>query len=80
MIEGEEEERVDMSDPVLVEKMSQKQAKMVQLGTRGDVYQLLTRSLAPSIWELDDVKKGILCQMFGGTNKKYEEQGLGRFR
>ena len=28
------------------------------------------RSLAPSIWELDDVKKGILCQLFGGTNNQ----------
>lgn len=26
--------------------------------------------MAPSIWELDDVKKGVLCLMFGGTNKR----------
>ena len=25
--------------------------------------------LAPNIFELDDVKKGLLCQLFGGTNK-----------
>ena len=24
---------------------------------------------APSIYEMDNVKKGILCQLFGGTNK-----------
>ncbi len=24
---------------------------------------------APSIWEMNDVKKGILCQLFGGANK-----------
>jgi len=28
----------------------------------------LTASLAPSIWELEDVKKGILCMMFGGNS------------
>lgn len=26
-------------------------------------------AIAPSIWELDDVKKGILCQLFGGNSK-----------
>lgn len=31
----------------------------------------MTSSLAPSIWELDDVKRGILCQLFGGTNKEF---------
>ncbi|OWZ19580.1 DNA replication licensing factor [Phytophthora megakarya] len=33
------------------------------------VYENLAHSLAPSIWELDDVKKGILCMLFGGTRK-----------
>ncbi|KAF0683439.1 Aste57867_24564 [Aphanomyces stellatus] len=33
------------------------------------VYENLSHSLAPSIWELDDVKKGVLCQLFGGTRK-----------
>eukprot|EP00887_Chlorella_sp_A99_P000983 scaffold5.g983.t1 len=35
-----------------------------------DVYDNLTASLAPSIWQLDDVKRGILCQLFGGVSKK----------
>jgi DNA replication licensing factor MCM4 len=74
---------------------------------RPDIYELLTRSLAPryvcclkcvcwntrfgesltfrswalgSIWQLEDVKKGILCQLFGGTNKQFSESGIGRFR
>ena len=34
-----------------------------------DIYARLVRSLAPSIWELDDVKRGILCQLFSGTRK-----------
>ncbi len=31
------------------------------------VYERLTKSFAPSIWEMDDVKKGLLCLLFGGT-------------
>ena len=34
-----------------------------------DIYARLVKSLAPSIWELDDVKRGILCQLFSGTRK-----------
>lgn len=34
-----------------------------------DVYDRLVASLAPSIWEMDDVKKGVLCQLFGGVSK-----------
>ncbi|KAI3763420.1 hypothetical protein L1987_53879 [Smallanthus sonchifolius] len=41
--------------------------KLIKLSERSDIYDLLTRSLAPNIWELDDVKKGLLCQLFGGS-------------
>ena len=47
---------------------------------RGDVYELLSRSLAPSIYEMDDVKKGILLQLFGGTNKTFEKGGSPKYR
>ena len=40
-----------------------------KLGADPDIYEKLTASIAPSIWQLDDVKKGILCQLFGGTTK-----------
>ena len=45
-----------------------------------DVYDLLIDSLAPSIWENQDVKKGILCQLFGGVSKEFQHSGRGRFR
>lgn len=32
-------------------------------------YERLVRSLAPSIFGMDDVKKGVLCQLFGGVSK-----------
>ncbi|KAH9817088.1 MCM2/3/5 family-domain-containing protein [Melampsora americana] len=43
--------------------------RMVELSSRPDIYDVLARSLAPSVWEMDDIKKGILLQLFGGTNK-----------
>ncbi len=33
--------------------------------------ELLTRSVAPRVWHMEDVKKGILCQMFGGCPKSF---------
>ena len=51
--------------------------KLLELSEREDIYELLSRSLAPSIWEMDDVKKGILLQLFGGTNKSIAKGGGG---
>ena len=36
--------------------------------------------LAPSIYENDDIKKGILLQLFGGTKKDFQNTGRGKFR
>ncbi|CAH2051639.1 unnamed protein product [Thlaspi arvense] len=41
--------------------------KFQELAKQPDIYERLSRSLAPNIWELDDVKKGLLCQLFGGN-------------
>lgn len=35
---------------------------------------------APSIYENDDIKKGILLQLFGGTRKDFQQSGRGAFR
>ena len=35
---------------------------------------------APSIYEHDDIKKGILLQLFGGTRKDFKNSGRGKFR
>ncbi len=34
-----------------------------------NVYDKLVEAVAPSVYELQDVKKGILCQLFGGNNR-----------
>ncbi|KAI8835859.1 MCM2/3/5 family-domain-containing protein [Chytriomyces cf. hyalinus JEL632] len=43
--------------------------KIRDLSQRAGLYELLARSVAPSIFGMDDVKKGALLQLFGGTNK-----------
>eukprot|EP00792_Barthelona_sp_PAP020_P012118 TRINITY_DN657_c0_g1_i1.p1 TRINITY_DN657_c0_g1~~TRINITY_DN657_c0_g1_i1.p1 ORF type:complete len:735 (+),score=169.63 TRINITY_DN657_c0_g1_i1:61-2265(+) len=40
------------------------------LSRRSDCYEILTRNLAPSIFGHDDVKKGLLCQLFGAVRKE----------
>jgi DNA replication licensing factor MCM4 len=52
-----------------------KRARMVAMSRDPSLYDHLAQSLAPSIWELDDVKKGVLLQLFGGVNKDMGRQG-----
>lgn len=54
--------------------------KIRETGARDDIYELLSRSLAPSIYEMDDVKKGILLQLFGGANKTFQKGGSPKYR
>ncbi len=54
--------------------------KLYDLSMDPKIYEKLVRSFAPSIWENEDVKKGLLCQLFGGTQKEFSETGKGRFR
>lgn len=58
----------------------EEERKIRETAARSDVYELLSRSLAPSVYELDDVKKGILLQLFGGTNKSFEKGGSPKYR
>lgn len=51
----------------------EKVQKFRELARSPDIYERLTRSVAPSIWELDDCKKGILCQLFGGVPKTLKD-------
>ncbi|EFY90862.1 MCM DNA helicase complex subunit [Metarhizium acridum] len=58
----------------------EEEAKIRETAARNDIYELLSRSLAPSIYEMDDVKKGILLQLFGGTNKTFQKGGSPKYR
>ncbi len=59
---------------------AEEEVRIKETAARPDVYELLSRSLAPSIYEMDDVKKGILLQLFGGTNKSFEKGGSPKYR
>jgi DNA replication licensing factor MCM4 len=68
--EMEESRRITAEDELKIRETSR----------RPDIYELLARSLAPSIYEMDDVKKGILLQLFGGTNKTFHKGGSPKYR
>ncbi|CDK27050.1 unnamed protein product [Kuraishia capsulata CBS 1993] len=71
-----ENELRDQQEVQEVRKISEAEIEKIhQVSTRDDLYQVLSRSLAPSIFEMDDVKKGILLQLFGGTNKTFVKGG-----
>ncbi|KAF9209931.1 hypothetical protein BGZ49_009857 [Haplosporangium sp. Z 27] len=55
-------------------------AKIQEISTLPNLYETLARSVAPSIFEHDDIKKGVLLQMFGGTNKTFHKAGSPRYR
>ncbi|KAJ1731757.1 MCM DNA helicase complex subunit [Coemansia sp. Benny D160-2] len=44
------------------------------------IFDILAQSLAPSIYEMDDVKRGLLLQLFGGVRKEFERSGAPRSR
>lgn len=45
-----------------------------------NIIDKLVQSFAPSIFANDEVKKGILCQLFSGCIKNFSQAGRGRFR
>jgi DNA replication licensing factor MCM4 len=63
-----DEERTAVQTKLTNERVQE----LYTLSRRPDIYEQLTASLAPSIWELDDVKKGILCMMFGGNSVRVQ--------
>lgn len=78
-----EDEEVQLSPSGLEETRKvtpEEEEKIRETGARDDIYELLARSLAPSVYEMDDVKKGILLQLFGGTNKSFEKGGSPKYR
>ncbi|PJF16702.1 DNA helicase, partial [Paramicrosporidium saccamoebae] len=50
------------------------------LAATPNLYQRLSHSITPSVWGLDDVKKGLLLQLFGGISKTLRKSSTARFR
>eukprot|EP00486_Rosalina_sp_Unknown_P000439 CAMPEP_0201564760 /NCGR_PEP_ID=MMETSP0190_2-20130828/3315_1 /ASSEMBLY_ACC=CAM_ASM_000263 /TAXON_ID=37353 /ORGANISM="Rosalina sp." /LENGTH=902 /DNA_ID=CAMNT_0047981365 /DNA_START=122 /DNA_END=2830 /DNA_ORIENTATION=- len=55
----------DESDVLREERIE----KIKELGSNENIYDILVKSLAPSVYQMDDIKRGILCQLFGATRK-----------
>ncbi|RGP67249.1 minichromosome maintenance 4 cell division control 54 [Fusarium longipes] len=80
-IAGEEDAEAGENGIEETRKISiEDEEKIKETAARDDIYELLSRSLAPSIYEMDDVKKGILLQLFGGTNKSFQKGGSPKYR
>jgi len=67
---------IDEGDQVLKEEheniFNERQVQRFKEFSRDpQVYDKLVDAFAPSIWENVDVKKGILCQLFGGVSKEF---------
>jgi DNA replication licensing factor MCM4 len=49
-------------------------------GADTNVLKNLLTIFAGSLWEMEDIKKGLLCQLFGGTLKEFDSSVRGKFR
>jgi DNA replication licensing factor MCM4 len=53
-------------------QMEERENELRALAETPDLYEKLAQSIAPSIYGLDDIKKGVLCQLFGGVTKEFD--------
>ncbi|XP_058033645.1 DNA replication licensing factor MCM4 [Ahaetulla prasina] len=60
--------------------MEEREKMLQALSQKPDIYDRLSSALAPSIYEHEDIKKGILLQLFGGSRKDFSHTGRGNFR
>jgi DNA replication licensing factor MCM4 len=67
----------DETDRVEFSASREMESRLLELSRNPEIYDILARSMAPSIYEMEDVKKGILLQLFGGTNKSIARGGGG---
>ncbi|KAJ3414832.1 hypothetical protein HDV05_005989 [Chytridiales sp. JEL 0842] len=68
-IVNENEYRPNYEESDHVQMTEADKEQIIELSQRSDLYELLARSVAPSIFGMEDVKKGALLQLFGGVNK-----------
>ncbi|VDM97779.1 unnamed protein product [Thelazia callipaeda] len=71
---------VETSGPGRVEQRqftSEEEKTFKDLAAKSDLYDIITRSIAPSIYGAEDIKKSIACLLFGGSRKRLPD-GLTR--
>ncbi|KAG0225157.1 hypothetical protein BGW41_004812 [Actinomortierella wolfii] len=76
---GGREAAYDGGDEIVVENEDLVE-KIKAISRQPNLYETLARSVAPSIYEHDDIKKGVLLQLFGGANKTFAKAGAPRYR
>lgn len=52
---------------------SEEEDEFRRLAKRTDVFDVVARSIAPSIYGSEDIKKCIACLLFGGSRKRWDE-------
>ena len=62
------------------EMSSDRVTEIKTLSERLDIYDALSESIAPSIFGNEDIKKGILLQLVGASEKDLAESGRGKVR
>ncbi|KAI8867578.1 MCM-domain-containing protein [Ramicandelaber brevisporus] len=77
--DNEFEVKVNESDS-LSNSASMSEDEIHALSQDGQLFDILSQSLAPSIFGLEDVKKGILLQLLGGSNKNLDRTAAPRIR
>jgi len=71
--EQAEDDDEDAAAPAVV-SLEQQEETFREMARDPQIYSRLAHSVAPSIWELEDVKKGVLLLLIGGTNKEVTQQ------
>mmetsp|Transcript_39573 Transcript_39573/g.157128 ORF Transcript_39573/g.157128 Transcript_39573/m.157128 type:complete len:474 (-) Transcript_39573:1849-3270(-) len=64
----------------VLEDATSRDERMAEVARSENIYERLAASIAPSIYGMDDVKKGVLLQLFGGSQKDFSDKGWGRIR
>jgi len=78
---GENEAVVKHDEEDNLKSINEEEEKnLINLSQSPDIYERLAASLAPSIFGMEDVKKGVLLQLFGGVNRFTGENGSPRIR
>jgi len=53
------------------DQLKAREEAILELSRDPRLYERLVASIAPNIWEMDDVKRGLLCLLFGGMSKVF---------
>ncbi|OHT08484.1 MCM2/3/5 family protein [Tritrichomonas foetus] len=70
------EERQSFDETANIKETEERRRQMAEeLSSDPQIYEKLVQSFAPSIWQMDGVKKGLLCLLFGGSTNSRGTRG-----